>query len=134
MLHLSRPQALAVLPASRPSDRRERHPLQPVNAHPCAPAFERSDAAMHPAVLAAGPAAGPAVGQSMPKSRSGFDGEPLARVIHMATTGVWVVKRQGRMLEINGRLHWGCPRSLAADAERAGVALSDLVMNTGRQA
>ncbi|MBB3267507.1 hypothetical protein FHW79_005166 [Azospirillum sp. OGB3] len=70
----------------------------------------------------------------MPKSRSGFDGKPLARVIHMATTGVWVVKRQGRMLEINGRLHWGCPRSLAADAERAGVALSDLVMNTGRQA
>ncbi|MBK3735648.1 hypothetical protein GAY29_21615 [Azospirillum brasilense] len=130
MLHLSRPQALAVLPASRPSDRRERHPLQLVSAHPCAPAFERSDAAMHPAVSAADAA----VGHSTPTARSGFDEEPLARVIHMAATGVWVVKRQGRMLEIGGRLHWNCPRSLASDAERAGVALSDLVMNTGRQA
>ncbi|MCR6630350.1 MAG: hypothetical protein NVV74_10040 [Magnetospirillum sp.] len=129
MLHLSRPQALAVLPASRPSDRRERHPLQPVRVHPCAPAFERSDAAIHPAV----PAAVPAVAQSTARTRPAFDEEPLARVIHMATTGVWVVKRQGRMLEIEGRLHWSCPRSLASDAERAGVALSDLVMNTGRQ-
>ncbi|CAO3372374.1 hypothetical protein [Azospirillum argentinense] len=126
MLHLSRPQVLAVPPAGRPSDRRERHPLQPVRAHPCAPAFERSDAGSRPAL--------PVVVQPTPPIRPGFDGEPLARVIHMATTGVWVVKRQGRMLEINGRLHWSCPRSLASDAERAGVALSDLVMNTGRQA
>ncbi|CAO3415174.1 hypothetical protein [Azospirillum argentinense] len=123
MLHLSRPQALAALPASRPSDRRERHPLQPVSAHPCAPAFERSDAAIHPAV--------PAVGQSTSPVRAG--GEPLARVIRLATTGVWVVKRHGRMLEIDGRLHWNCPRTLASDAERAGVVLSDLVVNTGHQ-
>lgn len=129
MLHLSRLQALAVLPASRPRDRRERHPLQPVSGHPCAPAFERSDAAIHPAV----PAAVPAVFQSTSQPRPVSGGEPLARVIHMATTGVWVVKRQGRMLEIEGRMHWSCPRSLASDAERAGVALSDLVMNTGRQ-
>ncbi|WP_172428760.1 hypothetical protein [Azospirillum brasilense] len=129
MLHLSRPQALAVLPASRPSDRRERHPLQPVSAHPCAPAFERSDAASHPAV----PPAVPSAGQSTSQTRPDFDGEPLARVIHMATTGVWVMKRHGRMLEIDGRLHWSCPRALASDAERAGIALSDLVMNTGRR-
>ncbi|CAO3448484.1 hypothetical protein [Azospirillum argentinense] len=130
MLHLSRPQALAVLPASRPSDRRERHPLQPVRLHPCAPVFERSDAATHSAVPAAVPAA---VAQSPSQPRAASGGEPLARVIHMATTGVWVVKQRGRMLEIAGRMHWNCPRSLASDAERAGVALSDLVMNTGRQ-
>lgn len=125
MLHLSRPQALATLPASRPSDRRERHPLQPVNAHPCAPAFERSDAAIHPTV--------PAAAQLVSPVHPGFSGEPLARVIRLATTGVWVVKRHGRMLEIDGRLHWNCPRRLASDAERAGVALSDLVVNTGHQ-
>ncbi|WP_149164461.1 hypothetical protein [Azospirillum brasilense] len=129
MLHLSRPQALAAPPASRPSDRRERHPLQPVSAYPCAPAFERSDAAIHPAV----PAAVPAAAQPMPPVRPGLNGEPLARVIHMATTGVWVVKRHGQLLEIEGRLHWNCPRALASDAERVGVALSDLVVNTGRQ-
>lgn len=123
MLHLSRPQALAALPASRPSDRRERHPLQPVSAHPCAPAFERSDAAIHPVV--------PAVSRSTSPVRAG--GVPLARVIRLATTGVWVVKRHGRMLEIDGRLHWNCPRTLASDAERAGVVLSDLVVNTGHQ-
>ncbi|WP_454020097.1 hypothetical protein [Azospirillum sp. Marseille-Q6669] len=125
MLHLSRPQALATLPASGPSDRRERHPLQPVSAHPCAPAYERSDAAIHPAV--------PAAAQPTSPVHPGFSGEPLARVIRLATTGVWVVKRHGRMLEIDGRLHWNCPRTLASDAERAGVALSDLVVNTGHQ-
>ncbi|TWA62274.1 hypothetical protein FBZ84_11149 [Azospirillum baldaniorum] len=129
MLHLSRPQALATLPASCPSDRRERHPLQPVSAHPCTPAFERSDAAIHPAV----PAAVPAAAQPMSPLRPGFNGEPLARVIRLATTGVWVVKRHGQMLEIDGRLHWSCPRTLASDAERAGVILSDLVVNTGHQ-
>ncbi|QCO15341.1 hypothetical protein D3869_08960 [Azospirillum brasilense] len=81
---------------------------------------------MHPAVPAAVPA-------SVPRIRAGLDGQPLARVIHMATTGVWVVKRHGRMLEIDGRLHWNCPRTLASDAERAGVVLSDLVVNTGHQ-
>ncbi len=129
MLHLPRPQALAALPASRPSDRRERHPLQPVSAHPCAPAFERSDAAIHPAV----PATVPAAAQPLSPGGPGVSGEALARVIHLATTGVWVLKRHGRMLDIDGRLHWNCPRTLASDAERAGVVLSDLVVNTGRQ-
>ncbi|MDQ2103286.1 hypothetical protein [Azospirillum isscasi] len=119
MLHPSRPQALAVTPASRPSDRRERHPLQPVNGLPGAPAFERSDAATHPTA------------HSASQIRAVSDPEPLARVIHMATTGVWVVKRHGRMVEIGGRYHWDCQRELASDARRAGVALSDLVVNTG---
>lgn len=117
MPHLPRPQSLAVSSASRPSDRRERHPLQPVGGHPCAPAFERSDVAVHPAAQA----------------RPAFDGVPLARIIHMATTGVWVVKRHGRMVEINGRTHWSCQRDLASDARSAGVALSDLIMNTGHR-
>ena len=123
MLHLSRPQALAATSPSRPSDRRERHPLQPVTGYPNAPIFDRSDLPAHPAAASAAQA----------RSAVAAD-NALARIIHMATTGVWVMKRHGRMLEIDGRCHWNCQRELAADARRAGVALSDLVVNTGSHA
>ena len=119
MLHLSRPQALAVTSVGRQNDRRERHPLQPVHGHPGALAFERSDVSAHPTT------------HSALRTRPVFDQEPLAQIIHMATTGVWVAKHHGRMVEIDGRCHWSCQRELASDAQRAGVALSDLVVNTG---
>ena len=119
MMDLSRPQTLAVTSLGRLSDRRERHPLQPVNGHPGALAFERSDATAHPTT------------QSASRIRRVCDQERLAQIIHMATTGVWVAKHHGRMVEIDGRCHWSCQRELASDAQRAGVALSDLVVNTG---
>lgn len=116
MLLTARPQAFAASSPCRPSDRRERRPLQAVGGHPDSPVFARADGAPHPVTQARPPVA---------------SGQPLGQVIHMAATGVWVVKRNGRVAEINGRSHWESQRTLAADAERAGIALSNLVIRTG---
>ncbi|WP_448205253.1 hypothetical protein [Azospirillum sp. sgz302134] len=115
----ARPQARPATSPCRPSDRRERRPMHPVSGHPDIPVFLRADAAPHPVTQAR-----PAVPAS----------QPLAQVIHMAATGVWVVKRNGRMTEINGRSYWSSRRDLTEDAARAGVGLSDLVVNTGAEA
>ena len=55
----------------------------------------------------------------------------MGRVIHMAATGVWVVRLNGRVAEIGGRTHWDSQRELVEAARRAGIALSDLVVYTG---
>lgn len=57
--------------------------------------------------------------------------ERLAQVVHLAATGVWVIKRNGSLLEIDGRMHWEDPESLHDTAARAGVALSSIVVRTG---
>jgi hypothetical protein len=116
MSFTARPQTSAAVSPCRPSDRRERRPLHAVNGYPDIPVFERADSAPHPVTQARPPAAA---------------GQTLGQVIHMATTGVWVVKRNGRMAEINGRTHWESQEALAADAGRAGIPLSDLVVRTG---
>ncbi len=116
----ARPQALATTSPCRPSDRRERHPLPMVGGHADGALFGqlsgRADAAPHP------------VTQARPQPAAG---QPLAQAVHMAATGVWVVKRNGRVAEINGHVHWDSQATLAADAERAGIALSDIVIRTG---
>ena len=120
----ARPQALAAISPSRPSDRRERHPLPMGGGHADGVLFGqfsgqlsgRADAAPHP------------VTQARPQPAAG---QPLAQAIHMAATGVWVVRRNGRVAEINGQFHWDSQSKLAADAERAGIPLSDIVIRTG---
>ena len=112
----ARPQASAAVSPCRPSDRRERRPQQVVAGYPDIPVFERAESGPHP------------VTQARPQAPAR---QTLGQVIHMATTGVWVVKRNGRMAEINGRTHWESQAALAADAGRAGIPLSDLVVRTG---
>jgi len=116
MSFASRPQSSATLSSHRPSDRRERRPLQPVTGYPDIPFFERAESVPHP------------VTQARPETAAG---SPMGKVIHMASTGVWIVKLNGRLAEINGRLHWESQAELAADARRAGIALSDLIVHTG---
>lgn len=121
----ARPQALAATSPCRPSDRRERRPLPMMaGGHADGALFGqfsgqlsgRADTAPHP------------VTQARPQPAAD---QPLAQAVHMAATGVWVVKRNGRVTEINGNVHWDSQAALAADAERAGIALSDIVIRTG---
>lgn len=116
MTQTARPQALPPAFPSRANDRRERFPVPSTRGYGDVPAFDRTDTAPHP------------VTQARPQPASG---QPLAQVIHMAATGLWVVKRNGRVAEINGNSHWESRNALAVEAERAGVALSDLVIRTG---
>ena len=118
MLFNTRPQPSAATAPCRPSDRRERRPLHPVSGYPDIPFFERAETTRHPVTTA------------RPDTASAVH---LGQVVHMAATGVWVVKLNGRLTEINGRWHWECRRDLAADAQRAGIALSDLVVRTGAE-
>ena len=111
-----RPQLTVATPSHRANDRRERRPLHPIHGYPEVPFFDRAESKSAP------------VTSARPDSPSGAR---LAQVVHMATTGVWVAKLNGRLLEIDGRAHWDNQRDLAADAERAGIALSDLVIRTG---
>ncbi|MBP2313592.1 hypothetical protein [Azospirillum soli] len=116
MSFIGRPQLTIATPSHRPSDRRERRPLQPVSGYPDIPFFDRTESKSSPVTTA----------------RPDTSSAPrLAQVVHMATTGVWVVRLNGRLAEINGRAHWENQRDLAADAKRAGIALSDLVVRTG---
>ncbi|PWC36461.1 hypothetical protein [Azospirillum sp. TSO35-2] len=55
----------------------------------------------------------------------------LGQVIEMATTGVWVVKRDGVLAAIGGRMCWPDRASLEQAAARAGIALSDIAVHTG---
>lgn len=124
MPQTARPQALAAISPGRPGDRRERHPLPKAGGHADGVLFGqlsgqlsgRADAAPHP------------VTQARPRPAAD---QPLAQAIHMAATGVWVVRRNGRVAEINGHFHWDSQATLAADAARAGIALSDIVIRTG---
>lgn len=116
MSFIGRPQLTVATPSHRPSDRRERHPLHPVSGYPDIPFFDRTQSRPGPAA---------AVRPDTASARR------LAQVVHMATTGVWVAKLNGRLVEIDGRTHWNNQRDLAADAKRAGIALSDLVVRTG---
>ncbi|WP_188051940.1 hypothetical protein [Azospirillum sp. Sh1] len=50
----------------------------------------------------------------------------------MAFTGLWVIRRQGALTEVGGRLYWPDRASLERAAAQAGVQLSDIIIHTGR--
>ncbi|GLR79631.1 hypothetical protein HUE56_11285 [Azospirillum oryzae] len=56
----------------------------------------------------------------------------LGRIIEMAFTGLWVIRRQGALTEVGGRLYWPDRASLERAAAQAGVQLSDIIIHTGR--
>lgn len=56
----------------------------------------------------------------------------MGRMIEMAFTGLWVIRRKGALVEIGGRLCWPDRGSLGRAAAEAGIPLSDIVVHTGR--
>lgn len=125
MPFITRPHPSLGNPSGPPSGRRERRPSHAVPGYPDIPFFERSEAVPHP-VTQARPE------PSASRSPGGSEGQPMGKIIHLATAGMWVIRLNGQLLDIDGRNHWDCRRELAADAARAGIALSDLVVHTGR--
>lgn len=66
-----------------------------------------------------------------PLHAAGHD-RPMARVVHLEATGLWVVRLDGELAEIGGRSYWETLDELEAAARGAGLALSDLIVRTGR--
>lgn len=58
-------------------------------------------------------------------------GATLGQPIEMAMIGLWVVKHGGVLIAQGGRDHWDSLKALEADAEAAGVPLSDIAIHTG---
>ncbi|CAO3407880.1 hypothetical protein [Azospirillum largimobile] len=58
--------------------------------------------------------------------------QPMGRIIEMAFSGLWAIKRQGVLAEVGGRLYWPDRQSLERAAAQAGIPLSDVVVHTGR--
>ncbi|AWB06368.1 hypothetical protein A6A40_14755 [Azospirillum humicireducens] len=56
----------------------------------------------------------------------------MGRIVEMAFTGLWVLKRQGVLAEVGGRLYWPDRPSLEQAAAQAGIPLSDVAVHTGR--
>ena len=56
----------------------------------------------------------------------------LGRIIEMAFSGLWVIRRHGALTEVGGRLYWPDRASLERAAAQDGVHLSDIVIHTGR--
>lgn len=98
--------------AEAPGRRRHRRPDQPVAGHPEIPTFDRHDTGLS---------------RTAPRGAA-----PMGRVLHMAATGVWAIRLGGRFVEVDGRNCWETRAELDAAAAQAGVALSDLVVDTGR--
>ncbi len=65
-------------------------------------------------------------------NRSPSSGLPMGRIVEMAFSCIWVIKRQAALTEIEGRLYWPDRSSLERAAARAGIPLSDVVIHTGR--
>lgn len=123
MPQTNRPAPILTAAPCRPTDRRERSESFPASGFATVPFFERTTGA-RPAANHR-PASPPA--QTPPAPRAAR----LGQVIHMATTGVWVVKQDGRLAEIDGRHCWDSREALTAAAERAGIALSSIAIETG---
>ena len=56
----------------------------------------------------------------------------MGRIIEMAFTGLWVIRRQGALAEVGGRLSWPDRASLERAAAEAGIPLSGDIIHTGR--
>ncbi|MBF5093305.1 hypothetical protein F1643_01305 [Azospirillum sp. INR13] len=67
-----------------------------------------------------------------PPDRDRSTARPMGRIIEMAFSGLWVIKRQGVLTEAGGRLYWPDRQSLERAASQAGIPLSDVVVHTGR--
>lgn len=113
-----RPASFPSAAPCRPSDRRERSAILPPALHGSVPVFERSDhQTHHPATPRPGdPPAAPV---------------RLAQIVHLAATGIWVIKHNGLLLSIGNRMHWQDLDSLMAAAGGAGVEVSSIIVRTG---
>ncbi|AWK86284.1 hypothetical protein DEW08_08535 [Azospirillum thermophilum] len=127
MPQTNRPTPVLTPAPCRPTDRRERSESFPTSGVATVPFFERTTgarpAANHSDIRR--PAAPQAASAPAPQAAR------LGQVIHMASTGVWAVKHDGRLAEIDGRNCWDSREALTAAAERAGIALSSIAIETG---
>ncbi|KAA0580461.1 hypothetical protein FZ983_12855 [Azospirillum sp. B21] len=71
-------------------------------------------------------------GRPPDRNQSSTHSSPMGRIIEMAFSGLWVIKRQGVLTEAGGRLYWPDRQSLERAASQAGIPLSDVVVHTGR--
>lgn len=55
---------------------------------------------------------------------------PMALIIRMGSVGGYAAKLRGDLLEIGGRVHWWSAEELTADATRAGIAVSQHLIDT----
>ena len=99
-------------PTDGQNGRRHRRPSQPVAGHPEIPVHERH----------------------VETQRAAGRGSAMGRVVHMDMAGVWVLRLNGELAEIDGQCHWPTQQALTAAANGAGIALSSLVIRTGRAA
>ncbi|WP_376960822.1 hypothetical protein ABNQ39_22775 [Azospirillum sp. A26] len=54
----------------------------------------------------------------------------MARIVHMGKLGGFAALLDGRMLELEGCFLWPSATALSDAARRAGIALSDLILDT----
>lgn len=54
----------------------------------------------------------------------------MARIVHMGKLGGFAALLDGRMLELEGCFLWPSAPALSDAAQRAGIALSDLILDT----
>ncbi|WP_395454470.1 hypothetical protein ACHMW5_12585 [Azospirillum melinis] len=54
----------------------------------------------------------------------------MARIVHMGKLGGFAALLDGRMLELEGCFLWPSATALSGAARRAGIALSDLILDT----
>lgn len=54
----------------------------------------------------------------------------MARIVHMGKLGGFAALLDGRMLELEGYFLWPSATALSGAARRAGIALSDLILDT----
>ncbi|WP_298379430.1 hypothetical protein [Azospirillum sp.] len=121
----ARPTPLLSAAPCSPSERRERSPLHARVGLDSVPTFER-DAQAHPPGASHRPAPVPP-----PRAAAPLSTEPMGQIIDMAATGLWVVKRRGVLIEIDGCNHWDSLNAATAAAKANGVPLSDIVIRTG---
>lgn len=129
----ARPTPLLSAAPCSPSERRERSPLAARPGLDGVPTFER-DAQAHPSGATHRPAPVPPPRASEPRPTEPLPTEPMGQIIEMAATGLWVIKRHGVLIDINGRNHWDCAAAVTAAATAHGVPLSDIVIHTGAMA
>jgi len=54
----------------------------------------------------------------------------MARIVHMGKLGGFAALLDGRMLELESCFLWPSASALSGAAQRAGIALSDLILDT----
>lgn len=54
----------------------------------------------------------------------------MLKIVDMATAGVFVVMRDGRLMEFDGRSHWYALEDVRRVLKRTGQPVSDKVLTT----